>query len=174
MYNEKRYVGRFVYTQQNPVSSYYNPQEASSPCQGPSPRGDDSLCGVPDWMPGLCSHLCGTDRQITQYTYKRTPVSFDQCPPRSICRGKTCNRHRTYHRQEKHPSEGCHALFWQRCTLETWYMSQPHPLNREEGILPYVYDTLIHLNTLPPCMHKTSSNTELTSGRMPPVGHVSC
>ncbi len=35
-------------------------------------------------------------------------------------------------------------LFWQRCTLETWHMrSQPHPLNREEGILPHVYDALV-------------------------------
>ena len=32
----------------------------------------------------------------------------------------------------------------QRCTLETWHMrSQPHPFNREEGILPHVYDALI-------------------------------
>ena len=29
--------------------------------------------------------------------------------------------------------------FWQRCTLETWYMrSQPHPFNWEQGILPHV------------------------------------
>ncbi len=33
----------------------------------------------------------------------------------------------------------------QRCTLETWHMrSQAHPLNREEGILPHVYDALVH------------------------------
>jgi len=37
-----------------------------------------------------------------------------------------------------------------------------------------VYDALIHLNTLPPCVHGTSSNTELTSGCVPPVGHTSC
>ena len=55
--------------------------------------------------------------------------------------------------------------FWQRCTLETWHMrSQPHPLNQEEGILPHVYDALIFPNTPPPCVHRTSSNMELTSG----------
>ena len=40
--------------------------------------------------------------------------------------------------------------FWQRCTLETWYIymrSQPHPLNQEEGILPHVCDTLIRDDT---------------------------
>ena len=38
--------------------------------------------------------------------------------------------------------------FWQRCTLETRHMrSQPHPLNREEGILPHMYDALIRPNT---------------------------
>jgi len=52
--------------------------------------------------------------------------------------------------------------------------SQPHPLNREEGTLPHVYDELIHLNTLPPRVHRTSSNTELISSRVPPVGHSSC
>jgi len=52
--------------------------------------------------------------------------------------------------------------------------SQPHPLNREEGILPHAHDALIRPNT-PPCrVHRTSSNAELTSGCVPPVGHVSC
>ena len=46
--------------------------------------------------------------------------------------------------------------FWQRCTLETWHMmSQPHPINWEEGILPDVYDPLITENTL--CIHRTPS-----------------
>lgn len=65
--------------------------------------------------------------------------------------------------------------FWQRCTLETWHMrSQPHPLNREEGILPHVYDSLIGPNTPPPRVHRTISSAELTSGRVPPAGHASC
>ena len=50
------------------------------------------------------------------------------------------------------PSEGYHVFFfWQRCTLETRLMrSQPHPLNRKEGILPHVYDALVRENTPPP------------------------
>ena len=52
--------------------------------------------------------------------------------------------------------------------------SQPHPLNREEGILPHVYDALICPNTPPPRVHRTISSAELTSGRVPPAGHASC
>ena len=37
----------------------------SSTCQGPGPHGNDNWCGVPDWMSGLCSHLCGTDWEVT-------------------------------------------------------------------------------------------------------------
>ena len=102
-------------------------------------------------------------------------VSLDQCPPRSICRGRTCYGHRALHRLEEHPGEAVMPYFWQRCTLETWHMrSQPHPLNHKEGILPHVYDALIRPNTPPPRVHRTSSNAELTSGRVPPVGHASC
>ena len=39
--------------------------------------------------------------------------------------------------------------------LGTWGVSPMHPINREEGILSHVYDTLITENT--PSMHRTSS-----------------
>jgi len=37
-----------------------------------------------------------------------------------------------------------------------------------------MYDALIHPNTPPPRVHRTSSSAELTSGRVSPVGPASC
>ncbi len=57
-------------------------------------------------------------------------------------------------------------LFWQRCTLETWHMrSQPHPLNREEGILPHVhvYDALVDNTGHPARARAVSIPPKLTS-----------
>ena len=48
--------------------------------------------------------------------------------------------------------------FYQRITLETWYMrSQPHGLNREEGVLPSVYNTLISGSR--ECVHRTAGTS---------------
>ena len=129
---------------QNPVS-YHHPQKAFSPCQGPCSHGDDDWCGIPDWMSGLFSHLCRTDRKVTCSANERAQISPDKCsrPERSaiaehaINTGHTTDWSNTQIKAVMPP-------FWQRCILETWYMrSQPHPLNREEGILPHVYDALI-------------------------------
>ena len=63
--------------------------------------------------------------------------------------------------------------FYQRITLETWYMrSQPHGLNREEGVLPSVYNTLISGSR--ECVHRTAGTSNWLPGTccLPICGRV--
>ena len=106
-------------------------------------------------MSGLFSHLYRTDRKVTYSVNERAQVSPANARSKrsaiaehAVNTGHTINWSSTQIKAVMLP-------FWQRCILETWCMrSQPHPLNREEGILPHVYDTLIRGDT--PHMHGAS------------------
>ena len=112
---------------QNPVSSYHHPQKAPSSCRGPCSHRDDDWCGIPDWMSGLSSHLCGTDRKITCSTSEGVQVSSDKCLSWKICYRRTCNWHRTHHWLEQHSDKGCYSIILAKVHLGDLAHEKPVP-----------------------------------------------
>ena len=76
---------------------------------------------IPDWMPGLCRHLCRTHREITQH--KNRAALTNAHPERSAV--------------AENAIDTGHTINWRNTQVKA-------------GILPHVYDALIHENTRPP------------------------